>query len=327
VTDDTTTEGMPTDDTAAERTAAEAPASLAGLVASRIGGQVGRNLWTSLGPAEAAARAISPSGFRGIDRLLPAGGICRGTLVEWIGEPASGVATLAFAVAGRLRGGAAGSAGPILVVDRRGRFHPPAVMPWLDGPVVGKPKVAAATGALVVVRPSRDEDELWAIDQALRCPGLTAVVAWPERVSSTSLRRWQLAARGSGTVGFLVRPVRARREPSWAEARLNVSAVAALGRWRGGEDLPWAPAVASLAVRRLRVSLQEGPWACEQPPDLPTVEIALDLATGREAIGDGDGSVVRKAGPWSAAASAGRHRSPGVLPDANGAGGVSCRAS
>ena len=317
-----------------------AAGSLADLVArhvvGRSGGRFGQSVWTCLEPADTevrTARAILPSGFRGIDRLLPAGGIGSGTLIEWIGEPASGVATLAFAVAGRLRGARPpGTAGPIVVVDRPGRFHPPAVMPWLEGPLVGKPKTAAAaTGALVVVRPSRDEDELWAIDQALRCPGLSAVVAWPERVSSTSLRRWQLAARGSGTVGLLVRPVRARREPSWAEARLNVSAVPALGRWRGGDDGRWdgrwAPAVGSLAVRRLRLSLQEGPWSCEQPPDLPTVEIALDLATGREAIGDADQSPLRKAAPWNAPLPAGRLRSPGALPDANGAGGVSCRAS
>jgi hypothetical protein len=319
-----------------DTTTSDAAGSLADLVArqvvSRAGGRFGQSVWTCLEPADTEARApraIFPSGFRGIDRLLPAGGIGSGSLVEWIGEPASGVATLAFAVAGGLRGARPpGTAGPILVVDRRGRFYPPAVMPWLEGHLVGKPKAqVAATGALVVVRPSRDEDEIWAIDQALRCPGLTAVVAWPENVSSTSLRRWQLAARGSGTVGLLVRPVRARREPSWAEARLNVSAVAALGRWRGGDDVPWAPAVGSLAVRRHRLSLQEGPWACEQPPDLPTVEIALDLATGREAIGDADRSSLRKAGPWSADLPDGRRWSPGVLPDANGAGGVSCRAS
>jgi hypothetical protein len=218
------------------------------------------------------------------------------------------------------------------VIDRQGRFHPPAVMPWLEGPAAGKPRAGgAAVGAIVVVRPSRDEEEIWAIDQALRCPGVTAVLAWPKRVSNTAMRRWQLAARGSGTVGFLVRPVAARREPSWAEARLNVAALPMLGRFRGDDDPlsshRWAPAVGSLAVRRLRLSLQEGPWACEQPPDVPTVEIALDLATGREAIGDATTNSLRRGGPWSSTALAGRPWSPGTLSDGNGAGGLSCRAS
>ena len=342
---------MADDTTTSETTAGTTSGSLADLVArgvvSRAGGgaegqfgsqrasQFGPSVWTCLEPADATAsapRAIFPSGFRGIDRLLPAGGIGSGSLIEWIGGPASGAATLAFAVAGRLRAARPeGAAGPILVIDRPGRFHPPAVMPWLEGAPAGKPKAGgAAVGAIVVVRPSRDEDEIWAIDQALRCPGVTAVLAWPQRVSTTALRRWQLAARGSGTVGFLVRPVAARREPSWAEARINVAAVATLGRWRGGDDPlsshRWAPAVGSLAVRRLRLSLQEGPWACEQPPDVPTVEIAIDLATGREAIGDAT-STLRRAGPRSGAAPVGRPWSPGVLPDASGGGGLSCRAS
>ena len=341
---------MADDTTTSETTAGTTSGSLADLVARGVvnragggtGGQFGSQRasqfgpsWTCLEPADAEAsapRAIFPSGFRGIDRLLPAGGIGSGSLIEWIGGPASGAATLAFAVAGRLRAARPeGAAGPILVIDRPGRFHPPAVMPWLEGAPAGKPKAGgAAVGAIVVVRPSRDEDEIWAIDQALRCPGVTAVLAWPQRVSTTALRRWQLAARGSGTVGFLVRPVAARREPSWAEARLNVAAVPMLGRFRGGDDPlsshRWAPAVGSLAVRRLRLSLQDGPWACEQPPDVPTVEIAIDLATGREAIGDAT-STLRRAGPRSGAAPAGRLWSPGVLPDASGGGGLSCRAS
>ena len=341
--DDTTTS-----DTTADTTAGSLADLVARGVVSRAGGgargqfgsqfasQFGTSVWTCLEPGDATAtapRAIFPSGFRGIDRLLPAGGIGSGSLIEWIGGPASGAATLAFAVAGRLRvARPEGAAGPILVIDRQGRFHPPAVMPWLEGPAAGKPRAGgAAVGAIVVVRPSRDEDEIWAIDQALRCPGVTAVLAWPQRVSTTALRRWQLAARGSGTVGFLVRPVGARREPSWAEARINVAAVPSLGRWRARDDVPWshawAPLVGSLAVRRLRLSLQEGPWACEQPPDVPTVEIALDLATGREAIGDATTSTLRRGGPWSGTALAGRPWSPGTLSDGNGAGGVSCRAS
>ncbi len=346
--DDTTTSAPTASDTAAgsladlvargvvSRAGGGARGQFGGQFASQFASQFGTSVWTCLEPADATAslpRAIFPSGFRGIDRLLPTGGIGSGSLIEWIGAPASGTATLAFAVAGRLRAARPeGTAGPILVVDRQGRFHPPAVMPWLEGPPAGKPKASgAAVGPLVVIRPSRDEEEIWAIDQALRCPGVTAVLAWPKRVSSTALRRWQLAARGSGTVGFLVRPVEARREPSWAEARLNVAAVPMLGRFRGGDDPlsshRWAPAVGSLAVRRLRLSLQEGPWSCEQPPDVPTVEIALDLATGREAIGDATTNTLRRGGPWGGAAPAGRPRSPGTLSEGNGAGGVSCRAS
>jgi hypothetical protein len=222
--------------------------------------------------------AVISSGFRSLDRLLPSGGIRRGTLMEWL--PASGqevvgqtqggqelrqpgarqqaadsgrqqsgrgrqqsghgrqqsgrgqrgglrqgggVVTLALALAVQIArapgvgGVASAGATTVLVVDRSGWFYPPAVMRWL----------AAAHGQrqstqCVVVRPSRDDDEVWAIDQALRCVGVAAVVACPAEsvVCSNVMRRWQLAARSSGVVGMLVRPWECRRDPSWAEVRL-----------------------------------------------------------------------------------------------------------
>lgn len=288
------------------------------------------------------------SGFRALDRLLPAGGICRGSLVEWIGTQASGVSALVFAVASRLRaapppsaeGAKPAACGTVLVVDRGGRFYPPAVLPWFGGPAAGlsvprsrgaRSAPARTCGPLVVVRPSRDEDEIWAIDQALRSPAVTAVVAWPERVAATTMRRWQLAARSGGAVGLLVRPPRARREPSWAEARLNVAAVGGAGGLAAGDVGSSAPAgaarlVATLAVRRFTVALVEGPWACDQPPDAPCAEVALDLMTGREAaasvsFGDGVGGGRVRSGEGPATRDGVLRPMPQVV------GGVQCRAS
>jgi hypothetical protein len=315
------------------------------------------------------------SGFRGLDRLLPAGGICRGSLVEWIAGPASGAAALVLAVACRLvaarraeatgrspgaarRGGPGAKGGTIVVVDRRGRFHPPAVLPWVEAAQGGAPSAPrtahdAPPGSLVVVRPAHDEDEIWAIDQALRCPGVTAVVAWPERATTTALRRWQLGARGGGAVGLLLRPPRARRDPSWAQARLDVTALpsvdaralaplaagAADARSGGdGAGLPGVRLVPSLGVRRLRVTLVQGPWACDAPPDARWVEIDLDLATGREAFAAGReafaGQREAAAGGVAAAAMAAeggratRGDGRGAWPDGRTLpGGMSCRAS
>jgi protein ImuA len=119
-----------------------------------------------------AAREVVSSGFRPLDSLLPAGGIRRGSLIEWLagGAIAGGAATLAAAVACRLARAAQRSR-TILVVDRSGWFHPPAILPWLGREGSGL--------QLVVARPSRDEDEIWAIDQGLRCAGVAAVLAWP----------------------------------------------------------------------------------------------------------------------------------------------------
>lgn len=91
------------------------------------------------------SRLVQPSvssGFRSVDRLLPAGGLRRGTIVEWLADgDAAGAVTLAAAVACRLAMAAPGAgqsaAGTVVVVDRGGRFHPPAVLPWLAVPAAG----------------------------------------------------------------------------------------------------------------------------------------------------------------------------------------------
>ncbi|MFM7206684.1 MAG: ImuA family protein [Planctomycetaceae bacterium] len=247
-------------------------------------------------------RPAVPTGFRPLDALLPAGGVRPGSLVEWIveGDAAAtgcGAMTLAFAVACRLAaadgtsggvsGGARGGSGDpprprtIVVVDRTGWFHPPAVLPWLGD-----------ERRLVVARPSRDDDEIWTIDQALRCSGVAAVLAWPQtrgsglrssrgqdaRTSSrwesrlagslqqwsTAMRRWQLAAAASGTVGLFVRPRAARGEPSWAESRIAVAAQP------GG----------TLTERRLRLALVGGTWSAAVAEGQRAVEVVLDVAWG-----------------------------------------------
>ncbi|MEI6241158.1 MAG: hypothetical protein WCR51_12275 [Planctomycetia bacterium] len=210
---------------------------------------------------------VVPTGFAPLDRLLPAGGVRRGSLVEWLsGGEASGAAALACAVACRLAGDAdrtPGTASTIVVVDRKGRFHPPAVLGWLER----SKAIGRQAARIVVARPAHDADEVWAIDQSLRCQGVAAVLAWPASIHSTAMRRWQLAARASLAVGMFMRPLAAGREPSWAEARLAVAAQP------GG----------SLAVRRLQLSLVGGPWAGESQMQERSVEVDLDLSRGRAA--------------------------------------------
>ncbi len=227
--------------------------------------------WNAEWNAEWTARPVVGSGFRSLDRLLPRSGLARGSLVEWLGDDdVAGATSLAAAVAIALAGSVA-TGGTILVVDRGGRFHPPAVMPWLAA--------AGADGGsrpqCIVARPARDDDEVWTIDQALRCPGITAVLAWPRQVHPTAMRRWQLAARSSQAVGMLVRPGQARREPSWAMHRIAVVPIAD----------------GTLGSRRLRLTLLDGPWSggglAGHEQHERSVEMMLDLVRGREAAAGG----------------------------------------
>ena len=313
-------------------------------------------------------RQVVSSGFRSLDQLLPAGGVRRGSLVEWLADDDAGAVALAAAVACRLAASptfeqSAARPSTIVVVDRGARFHPPAVLPWIGLPDHGAstaPAGASFSGRnvarpqLVVARPARDDDELWAIDQALRCPGVAAVLAWPRRVHATAMRRWQLAARASGAVGLLVRIMTAgatsggalsggalssdgmaspadalravRREPTWSDVRVAVSPlesaerVAAHGTTGGTTD-SIAP-----SVRRLRLSLVGGPWAGDAMLDERAEEVWLDLASGGEAAHRRHVAVPRCGASRDETTAVSR----GVVDAGRGAagvGGVACRAS
>jgi len=159
-----------------------------------------------------SAEVVS-SGSPDLDRLLPGGGFRRGSLIEWLaGGAASGAATLALWAAVQ----AAGSCGTVVVIDRQAQFYPPAVL-----------SLGLRLEQLVVVRPSSQADEQWALDQTLRSRGVAAAWCWLSQTDDHTLRRWQLAVETSGVLGMLVRDAGARDEPSWAEVRLGVQPIAA----------------------------------------------------------------------------------------------------
>ena len=171
-------------------------------------------------------RPIS-SGCVPLDRLLPEGGFRRAALAEWLsaGE-GSGATTLALAAARQ----ACRDGGALVVLDRRREFYPPAAV-----------RLGIEPEELIVVQAGSQADEHWALDQTLRCRGVAAVLAWPERLDGRTFRRLQLAAEEGGGLGLLIRPLVARGEPSWADVRLLV------------EPLPAEPLLSR--KRRLRIHL------------------------------------------------------------------------
>jgi hypothetical protein len=182
------------------------------------------------------AAAPLASGCAALDALLPAGGFRPGTLVEWLAAAGGGAASLALR-AGRA---ACDQGGALVVLDRARQFYPPAAV-----------RLGLDPQQLILVRAATAADELWALDQALRCVGVAAALAWPERLGPKTFRRLQLAAEIGGGLGLLVRPEAARREPTWADVRLWV------------ESLPPAAAPTAEAAaaerggagRRLRITI------------------------------------------------------------------------
>jgi len=194
--------------------------------------------------------AVLSSGCRALDRLLPERGFRRGTLVEWLSSGlASGAETLALIAARE----ACGKSGVLVVFDQDRQFYSPSAV-----------RLGIDPCDLIVVQAANRADNIWAMDQTLRCPGVAVVLAWPDGVTRPNLithndletsahgeresrpktlkghdfRRFQLAAEEGGGLGLLVRPQDVQHEPSWADVRLLV------------EPLPMS---ASGHARRMRI--------------------------------------------------------------------------
>ncbi len=162
-------------------------------------------------PPEPVVSAALSTGCPPLDQLLPQRGWQRGSLVEWLAEqPGSGAGTLAWLSARE----AARDGRMVVVLDRQRQFYPPAAAAW-----------GVSCEQLLVLQPADAQDELWALDQALRSPAVAAVWAPLGKLDSRQFRRLQLAAECGGTLGLLVRSSRYRGEPSWADVQLVVEAL------------------------------------------------------------------------------------------------------
>lgn len=105
----------------------------------------------------------------------------------------------------------------------------------------------------------REKDIQWAMEEALQCSGLNAVVAELNSLSFTSSRRFQLAVEESGVTGFIIRD-----NPG------NLNTTASISRWKiksiasdTSDDLP------GVGFPRWQVDLQKirngipGSWTVE----------------------------------------------------------------
>lgn len=208
------------------------------------------------------------SGCEALDRLLPTRGLVSGQLIEWLVEqPGSGAGTLAMVVAWQ----ACGCDGRVLVVaDRARHFYPPAAAAW-----------GIDLKQLIVLRAQSERDELWALVQSLRCPGVAAIWAPLDRLDQRSFRRLQLAAEEGGGLGLLLRPASVRGKPTWSDIQLLVQP-------RPSPRAPFGESSASRG-RRLRVELvrcrggEAGQGAVELEMDEVT-GIIREAAATRQAI-------------------------------------------
>ena len=154
------------------------------------------------------------TGCEAFDNLLPSGALQPGMLVELLAERrGSGAGAIAIECARQMLGETNGC---LVVTDRWRRFYPPAAVAR-----------GIETKDLSIVRSSDQQimsgaEELWALDQALRCAGVGVVMAWLDKVDPLAFRRLQLAAETGQTLALLMRPARVRALPTWSDVQLMV---------------------------------------------------------------------------------------------------------
>ena len=100
---------------------------------------------------------------------------------------------------------------------------------WVCGERRVFPPGLAAFGVdgqrVIYVTARKEKAALWAIEEALKCEGLAAVVGEVREVGAIASRRLQLAVEQSRVTGFLLRENPRSREAIAAVARWRVSAV------------------------------------------------------------------------------------------------------
>jgi protein ImuA len=157
--------------------------------------------------------ATRPTGHAALDAVLPDGGWPVGALVEVL-QPQAGQGEwrllLPALVACTQPGQPPGAL--VLVNPPHRPFVPGLAAQGLDAArllVLQGPTLATDTAARV-----------WACEQALRCAGVAAVLAWLPQVRPEQLRRLQMAAQNFQQSLFVMRPLAAQHEASPAVLRL-----------------------------------------------------------------------------------------------------------
>jgi protein ImuA len=211
-------------------------------------------LWRSHKPERIALGVQNFS----LDRVL-GGGLQTGALHDIVAaDPRDGAAASAFAAALAIRFGRARSRGAFVwIVEDIGARE--EGLPYAPGLSLH----GLDSARLVLVRTINVRDTLWVMEEALKCKGVSAVLAetWAKArdYSLTVSRRLALAARAGGTAGLL-RHASAAGEAdaitSAAATRFEIAArrslpVPAAGR---GPPLP-GPAAWGVRVARMRAGL------------------------------------------------------------------------
>ena len=212
------------------------------------------DVWHAHTLATPVVRVVA-TGAAVLDAQLPGGGWPVGALTELLQTPGvhSEWRLLAPALA------RCGTATVVLVAPPHVPFGPALVARGV------------ASQRLLWVHTTVAAQRLWATEQALRCAGVDAVLAWLPQARADQLRRLQMAASEYNRLLFVMRPSAARQESSPAVLRLALEPgrAPAAGHPTGGNGN-----AAQADHLRLRILKRRGP-PLEQALYVPACEPAL----------------------------------------------------
>lgn len=186
------------------------------------------------GKGPARARAHVEIGVAEIDMML-GGGLMRGAMHEVLPRTAQDLpsaAGFAFGLAAR-----AASAGAHTLYIQHDFMRGEGGQPYLPGLALS----GFDTGSLIYLHVPRAEDVVWAMGEALKCRGFSAVIAeFPPQtrvLDLTMTRRLTLAAQEGAGFGLVLRPAGAV-EPNAATTRWRVAAAPSVPDRYGGIGAP-----------------------------------------------------------------------------------------
>ena len=174
-----------------------------------------------------ASWSTRSTGFDVLDRHLPGGGWPATGLTEILTEHYGiGELSLLMPALARLAARGDSPASP-------GQGGSTGCIVWIAPPFIPYAPALHSQGIdldrVLIVRDRtntwRNQDILWAVEQALRFGSCAAVLAWTRSVDQAPLRRLQLAAEAGRCWAVLFRPLNASRQRSPAVLRMRLTAV------------------------------------------------------------------------------------------------------
>jgi protein ImuA len=129
-----------------------------------------------------------------VDRWLPYGGLPTGCIHEVKGTSLASVMAISSILSARIASARlVKDQGNIIYIAPDHTDYPLGLLPY-----------GVRLGQILHIHARRAQHRVWAAMESLRCPQVSAVVAWVDALDLTESRRLQLAAEASGATGFLL---------------------------------------------------------------------------------------------------------------------------